>query len=180
MNAVDTALFHWVNSTATLPVLDTIMPVITNSRVWAVVLAATSLILAARFGRRGRVTVLVLAAALALSDATASQILKPAFGRLRPCRALEDARVLVRCGGRNGFPSNHATNAGAVTAVLGTLYPATLFVVPALAAGVAYSRVYVGVHYPGDVLAGLVFGLGVGAALAHFARRRWLDPDDSA
>jgi undecaprenyl-diphosphatase len=149
------------------------MPFLTDARVWAVALVLTAAGLTLFDGRRGRVASLILIAALAVSDLSTARILKPAFGRMRPSHALNDVTLRVPSrGGRNGFPSNHAANAGVVTAVLGTFYPVTLWFVPALAIGVAYSRIYVGVHYPGDVLAGLAYGLGTGAVLAGLARRR--------
>jgi len=174
VSGLDLALFRWINGTAVSPLLDRVMPVVTDARVWAVVLLVLAVSLVVRGGRRGRATALVLAAALALSDASSSQVWKPFFGRPRPCRTLENVRLLVRCGGRNGFPSNHSANAGAVTAVLGTFYPATLWFVPAAAVIVAWSRVYVGVHYPGDAVAGLAYGILLGLAMARPVRRRWL------
>jgi membrane-associated phospholipid phosphatase len=73
------------------------------------------------------------------------------------------------------FPSGHATTAFALAAVLGFLAPRWFFAALAVAAAIALSRVTLGVHYPSDVLAGVLLGLvGAYAVRVFFARRRWL------
>jgi undecaprenyl-diphosphatase len=174
VTALDRSLFHWLNSIAVAPALDPLMVFVTNSRVWQVVLVVLAIGLAGRRDRTSRLAALALGLSLALSDVLAAQVLKPVVGRLRPCHALEGVRLLVDgCGGRNGFPSNHAANAGAAAAALGVFLPGSLRVTVPLALLVAWSRVYVGVHYPGDVAAGLVFGAAVGVLLAVGLRRRF-------
>jgi undecaprenyl-diphosphatase len=96
--------------------------------------------------------------------------LKNAIMRVRPCKALEDVRLLVGCTSSGSMPSNHAVNSFAYAITLfyltrncigiaGRLYPL------ALASLVALSRVYVGVHYPADVLAGALLGTTVSLLL---------------
>ncbi len=105
------------------------------------------------------------------SDAFSGYVLKPWFARVRPCHELLGVILPTgKCGGFFGFPSNHAVNAGAVCGVL-LIYRKQLgmrliFCALALAASVAISRVWLGVHYPLDVTAGLLFGLTFGCAAA--------------
>lgn len=104
-------------------------------------------------------------------DAFSGYVLKPWFARVRPCHELLGVILPTgKCGGFFGFPSNHAVNAGAVCGVL-LIYRKPLgmkliFCALALAGSVAISRVWLGVHYPLDVTAGLLFGLAIGAAAA--------------
>lgn len=109
---------------------------------------------------------LFLILALVASDVTSSYILKNIFNRLRPCRDLDLKPLLYnfgqRCGGKFGFVSSHAANS--VVLVLFSLralkfqtkYSYSLWIIPGL---VAYSRIYLGVHFPGDILGGMAVGL---------------------
>jgi len=96
-------------------------------------------------------------------DATASSIIKNTFNRLRPCRNPELSELIhsfgQKCGGKYGFVSSHAANAfGLILFSVRTLnfsfYKAALLIlIPVL---ISYSRIYLGVHYPGDILGGFI------------------------
>ena len=171
MSAIDRQLFDWLNHGWTNGFLDTMMPIISNARSWGGLLVAAALALALFGGATGRRTVIALVLSIALGDTLASQVIKPLVHRPRPCHALSEARVVGRCGGRNGFPSNHATNVAAATAVLGTFYPAALAVAVPASLLVGFSRIYLGAHYPGDVLAGYLLGGAIGLLMARICRR---------
>lgn len=120
--------------------------------------------------------VFFLALTLMLSDVTSSYILKNLFTRLRPCR-LEELKPLIysfgqKCGGKFGFVSSHAANSTAlVFFCLNTLsLPPkfrSLWILPAI---VGLSRIYLGVHYPGDILGGMVVGLFWGYVMVNCFR----------
>ena len=105
-----------------------------------------------------------------------STILKVVVDRPRPTGA-----HLVEIPSSASFPSGHATTAFAAATALAVLVPWTSWWAFAFAAWVAYSRVYLGVHYWSDIIAGAVLGAVVGYLVARVARERWsLTPPPSA
>jgi undecaprenyl-diphosphatase len=101
----------------------------------------------------------------AVAALVANQAIGPAVDRLRPCHALHHVEVLLTCAGDSSFPSDHAMIAGAFAAGLLLLDRRIGLVSLVLALLVAFARVYVGVHYPGDVAAGLAIGAAIGAVV---------------
>lgn len=143
----DRSLFWLLNIKLANPFFDLLMPFITNFDNFKipVILLWLSLII---FGKRKeRVTAGLLILVLTICDQLNSHLLKGIFGRIRPCHELEGVRLLVSCGSGLSFPSSHAANIFATTSFFSYKY--RRFTLPLLiwAALVAYSRVYVGVHY---------------------------------
>lgn len=124
-------------------------------------------------------TLLMLALLILLSDQTASALFKPYFERLRPCHdpaLLPALRLPDGCGGLYGFASSHASNSMAL-AVFFLLLPAGIrsrklglaLIFWSLMNG--WSRIYLGMHFAGDVLCGYAIGT-FWAAMAHWSARR--------
>jgi membrane-associated phospholipid phosphatase len=111
-------------------------------------------------------------AAQGLSSLVVNTVLKSIFGRVRPDLAnLRTERTLRRAPGTLSFPSGHSSSAAAFVTGVGIEAPAIGALLAPVAVGVGYSRVHVGVHYPGDVLAGLAIGTGIALAGRPIARR---------
>lgn len=186
MTAVDQALLLAINGGLASPLLDVLMAVLSNRLLGLVLLALAVAVLAWRGGRAGRVVAVAALIAVAMTDPLAAQLLKPVIGRLRPCHELEDAvRTVAGCGGQFGMPSNHAANVAAAAAAVALAFPRTLVLTVPLALGIGLSRVYLGVHYPLDVLAGYGLGACIGVAvsaglglLARTYRRADADPPE--
>ncbi|GJQ21644.1 MAG: phosphatase PAP2 family protein [Bacteroidia bacterium] len=163
--SIDLGLFYFINHTLQNALFDAVMPVITDlNKIPAVLVAVAGLLilLAVKGGGTGRSAVVLLIVTIAFSDQLNSSWVKHLFERVRPCHVLNDVHLLVSCGSGYAFPSSHAVNNAAGAVVLSFFYRRWTAVFAAFAGLVAFSRVYVGVHYPGDVVGGLVLGAACG------------------
>ncbi len=158
---MDTGLFFLINRGMQNSLLDVIMPFITSMPF--ILFAAVAVPVFFKYPKKSLFVIGLCLVALAAGDAS-SNMLKHFFQRPRPCQGLEGVRLLVGCGKSFSFPSSHAVNAFATAATYAHFFRKTALPLFFFAALVAFSRVYVGVHYPADVLAGALWG-GVAAGV---------------
>ena len=158
----DTAIFRAVNLGLERPWLDPIMKGLTDpGRLKAPLLIAAILLFTLRRAR-GLLALVVLVATLAASDQLAAKVLKPIFKRARPSVVVADAHKLFGVRHSYAFPSVHAVNFTVPIPILATVFPAAAVPYAVIASLVCFSRIYVGDHWPSDVLGGIVLGLGLG------------------
>ncbi len=127
-----------------------------------------ALVLAAVYRRWG--VLLLTVAAVVLADSAAAAV-KALVDRPRPFVRYPEPKVLVPRAHDASFPSGHAATSFAAATILSLAFPKAAPAFLVLAAAVAYSRVYVGVHYPLDVIGGAALGAGIAAALWWIAVR---------
>ena len=157
--SIDTQLFLILNRGVANPVFDIIMPFITESDNWKIPMAIIWLSLIVFGGKKGRITALLIVLVITLSDQLSSSVIKPLVARIRPCFTVENARLIIHQSHSKSFPSSHAANMSAAALLFSVYYPRFKWIFISIAILVAYSRIYVGVHYPADILAGAVLGV---------------------
>ncbi len=179
---VDKLVFTFVQTKLSAKWLDGIMLVIRNPLTW-IPLYIFMLYRVLKLERSVALKFICLSIlCFAITDYSTAHFFKPMFERLRPCYDSETegvVRGIIGCGGKYSFPSNHASNHFGLAAFwFYSWYLITrhkwhwLWVWAAL---ISYAQVYVGVHFPLDILGGAVLGFGVGMSLAKIFRI-WTGP----
>lgn len=173
MVAVDSRLFLFLNGLHT-GWLDTVMVSITQMWPWIPIYILLLYMVFKQYGKRGWWILLAVAVLILCTDQLSAHVCKPLFHRLRPCFN-PDLEGLVHLpkglpGGRYGFVSSHAANtfgvAAFLTAMLRKSYKSIGWWLYAWALISSYSRIYIGVHYPGDIVGGALLGILIGLIIA--------------
>jgi len=192
----DISILHLINREWSHPLLDWLMPAVSAINAWLPLIILALLLVLWHGGRRGVRLVLCLAVALGVSDGLISHTLKSVVGRVRPRNAISEVMIRDLGPGKpefmrlftqptqylskgsadlkgNSFPSSHVMNMFAAAMVIAMIHLRTGLAMFALATLVAYSRVYVGAHWPSDIAPSIGMGLLVGWAVTRSVAKLW-------
>lgn len=185
---IDQQLFLLFNDKLANSFFDFVLPPIRDKMFWIPMYVLIAILLVYKFKWKGLAMVLFILANFAASDQISSAVIKPAVGRLRPCNdPAFSNQVHLRidaCGAGKSFTSSHATNTFGFAVICILLfrrrYRRVTPVALLWAASVSYAQVYVGVHYPFDILGGALLGTLIAIILFNIAQRTglkaYLDP----
>ena len=159
LESLDTTLFCLINQAGQNSFFDWFMPFMTDLNNFTYILAILGAYILWRERRGGLVFLVFVGLTLAITDPFSSRLLKEWVGRIRPCHVLEEVRLLNGCNTVYSFPSTHATNIFGAAFFLAQMFRRLAPLIFVIAAVVGYSRIYIGVHYPLDVIGGAAIGL---------------------
>lgn len=167
----DRQLFFLINRVLANDFFDMLLPLMRSKYFWSPLYLFIIIYFVSNYGKSGWWRVLFLLLTFAITDFVSAGIFKEIFMRLRPCNEPEImgyVRNIVGCGSGYSFVSSHAANHFGIATFMSLLYADKKwvgYVFKIWAFTVCYSQVYVGVHYPFDVLCGGILGI----ALANFS-----------
>ncbi len=175
----DQALFLQLNTVYTNPVLDSIFPWFREGNTWLPLYLFIVVLALLNFRQKAFAFILFAVVTIVLTDQISSSLVKPFFERPRPCRdpyLMNQIRMLLNgCSGGFSFTSSHATNhfgfAVYIFLTLGHIIGKWRYAFLVWAATIAYGQVYVGVHYPLDIIAGAILGTGIGMLTAYLHQK---------
>lgn len=181
-NNLDHQLFLFLNGLH-VGWLDPVMAFISSEMGWIPFYAVLVYLVFKKYQWKGLWIILGIAVLITCSDQLSAHVFKPVFQRLRPCHdpSIQDLVYLPygHCGGQYGFVSSHAANTFALASLifmtLRQHYRKIGLVMFPWAILVSYSRIYMGVHFPGDVICGaavgMMLGFGIGYLTTYFLTR---------
>jgi len=159
LSSLDTALFYLVNGQGQNFFFNWFMPFMTNLENFTYILVVLGVWILWRERKAGVIFLVFVGVTLTITDQFSSHLLKGWVGRIRPCHVLSGVHLLTDCNTSYSFPSSHAVNIFAAAFFLSQPLRKLSPIIYCIAALVGYSRVYIGIHYPFDVMGGAGIGL---------------------
>ena len=174
----DFRIWHYINTVWHNDTLDAIIPFIRNQFTWAPLYLFLVVFILYNYRLKGLAWIIGFLVCFALGDLISAQIIKPLVHRTRPCndpRLADVVRLLVPRSSGYSFPSSHATNHFALGTFMSLTFHKRLkwiWPLPLIwALAVGYSQIYVGVHFPFDVLCGSLLGILIGLTVGKLYHR---------
>ena len=167
--SIDLAIFYFFNHSLSTAFLDKFFSIITNINNWYIAYIILLSIVFTKGGKRGKIAVIMVILLIVVTDQLGHKFIKEIFQRIRPCNTLSDVIAPLGCNGTYSFPSNHALNNFAAATFFTRLFPKFKWILFITASLVAISRVYLGLHYPSDIVGGAIIGSAFGYIFATMA-----------
>lgn len=165
LQQLDWQLFQWINARIANDLFDMVLPWLRNKYFWIPAYGFIISFFIFNWRARGVLITFYLFLVFFCCDSFSSRILKPTFERNRPCNEPEHTEFVilrVNCSGGYSFPSSHAVNHAGISLFLFLFFRkllknrAGIFLIWAILPG--FAQIYVGVHYPLDVISGFIIG----------------------
>ncbi len=172
LNDIEYDWFLWLNSFHS-SIFDELMSIITYRLTWLPLYAFLIYFLFKTYGKSFWQNLIFIILSVGLSDRITSVFIKPYFQRLRPCHDTmiqKVVHIVGDCGGEFGFASSHAANSFALFMCFYLLngYSKLNFFLLFWAIIVSYSRIYIGVHFPTDIIVGASVGMLISVLIYQF------------
>ncbi len=164
----DAQWFQLINSGCANALFDSLMPLLRNKFFWSPLYIFILVFLLLNYKQHALKIILLAIITIFISDQLSSSFFKPLFQRARPCHGLNEqleyVRLLVNCGSGFSMPSSHAANHFAFATFFFMVFRTrrVFFYAFLWAAVIGFAQIYVGVHYPLDIVAGALLGVIVG------------------
>lgn len=175
---IDQEIFLAINQGLSNPVFDWLLPILRNPYTWAPLYLFLVIFFIKTYGKTGILIVLMTLATFGASDAVSSHLIKKSVKRVRPCNDIEfkeEVNIRVRCGSGFSFTSSHATNHFALAffwiALFRRKWKHAMWLCITWATLISVSQIYVGVHYPFDILCGAILGILIGIATGYIFKK---------
>jgi undecaprenyl-diphosphatase len=167
--SIDLAIFYFINHSLSVSFLDKFFSIVTNVNNWYIAYLILLWLSFTKGGVKGKIAVVFIILLIAVTDQLGHKVIKEILQRVRPCNALANVLTPLGCSGTYSFPSNHALNNFAAAAFFYRLFPKLKWVLFITAFLVSFSRVYLGLHYPSDIVGGAIIGSAFGYIFATIA-----------
>ncbi len=175
--AFDQDLFIAINNGMSNAFFDWFLPIMRNPYTWAPLYLFIIIFCIKNYKMRGVLVVVFLLITFGIADSVSSSVIKKSVQRVRPCNDMElkeEVVLRVRCGGGYSFTSSHATNHFAISLFLIMVFyrrwKHILWLALAWAAIISFAQIYVGVHYPLDIIGGAILGTLIGVLTGYVFR----------
>lgn len=175
---IDQEIFLAINQGLSNPVFDWLLPILRNPYTWAPLYLFLVIFFIKTYGKTGILIVVMTLATFGASDAISSHVIKKTVKRVRPCNDIEfkeDVNIRVRCGSGFSFTSSHATNHFALAFFWIVLFRRkwkhAMWLCITWATLISLSQIYVGVHYPFDILCGAILGILIGLTTGYIFKK---------
>nr|WP_315399555.1 phosphatase PAP2 family protein [uncultured Sphingobacterium sp.] len=175
---IDQEIFLAINQGLSNPIFDWLLPILRNPYTWAPLYLFLVIFFIKTYGKTGILIVVMTLATFGASDAVSSHLIKKSVKRVRPCNDIvfkEEVNIRVRCGSGFSFTSSHATNHFALAffwiALFRRKWKHAMWLCITWATLISVSQIYVGVHYPFDILCGAILGILIGMATGYIFKK---------
>ena len=175
---IDQEIFLAINQGLSNPIFDWLLPILRNPYTWAPLYLFLVIFFIKTYGKTGILIVVMTLATFGASDAVSSHLIKKSIKRVRPCNDIvfkQEVNIRVRCGSGFSFTSSHATNHFALAFFWIVLFRRkwkhAMWLCITWATLISVSQIYVGVHYPFDILCGAILGILIGMATGYIFKK---------